>query len=263
MPEMLERNANADLLGCFLSTIPAGLGALLKERRVAAGESWEQSTSQHHMHFVRAGVVSHRVSNSDGMSVSVHLSGAGDLVELAETMSPLPISARAVALFPSQIVQVPSRLLREALCDNAAFREACMRCLTLRYVRTSQLAICNAVHDLQSRVARHLYILTRHSEILFPLTQESLAAELGVQRTSICLVMNDLRARGVLEFSRGHLTILCRGRLAGFACECTEILDQAICGQHGEVQAYESFSVSHVPSLQPIPTPPGNCVRGA
>lgn len=224
MVETPVYEASTPLLSTFLGTAAGKARDSLKEQRLAAGDTWEQNPTQQYVHFVCAGVISHRVSSADGTSVSVHLSGAGDLVELPEMVASLSAPARAVALFPTHVLRVPSRLLQQALHENANFRAACMRSLSLRYFRSSQVAICSAVHDIQSRVARHLYTLTRHSEVLPVLTQETLALELAAQRTSVCLAMNELRAKGVLEFSRGKITILCRGKLAAFACECKDIV---------------------------------------
>jgi Mn-dependent DtxR family transcriptional regulator len=53
-----------------------------------------------------------------------------------------------------------------------------------------------------------------------PLTQEDLAAMLGVRRTSVSEVATRLQDDGVISYKRGHIRIEKRQRLMELACEC-------------------------------------------
>ncbi len=52
------------------------------------------------------------------------------------------------------------------------------------------------------------------------LTQESLAEMLGVRRTTVTLLAQELQKEGFVRYSRGRITILERVALEAHACEC-------------------------------------------
>jgi len=55
-----------------------------------------------------------------------------------------------------------------------------------------------------------------------PLTQDTVAAMLGVQRTTVTAVAGDLQNRGLIRYRRGVVDILDRPGLEAMACECYE-----------------------------------------
>ena len=52
------------------------------------------------------------------------------------------------------------------------------------------------------------------------LTQEFLGVMLGVRRTTVTLLAQELQKRGIVRYSRGRITILDRAKLEDCACEC-------------------------------------------
>ncbi len=61
-----------------------------------------------------------------------------------------------------------------------------------------------------------------------PMTQEFLALMLGTRRTTVTLVAGQLQRAGLIEYTRGKVTILDRGRLEASACDCYRITKQAL-----------------------------------
>jgi Mn-dependent DtxR family transcriptional regulator len=53
-----------------------------------------------------------------------------------------------------------------------------------------------------------------------PLTQEFLAEMLGVWRTTVTLLAQELQKRGIIKYRRGKIAILDRAALDTAACEC-------------------------------------------
>lgn len=58
------------------------------------------------------------------------------------------------------------------------------------------------------------------------LTQEFLAGMLGVHRPTISLVAGSFQQVGVLQYNRGHMTILQRAALEEISCECYSIVQK-------------------------------------
>lgn len=94
---------------------------------------------------------------------------------------------------------------------------------------TRQYVACNALHSLQSWLARLLVDIqdkARCGETL-PMTQDALAQMLGVQRTSVALAVASLQKAGVIRRGRGALEIADRAGLEREACSCRDTLSFA------------------------------------
>jgi CRP-like cAMP-binding protein len=96
-----------------------------------------------------------------------------------------------------------------------------------------QSTACNAVHDVENRLARWLLLAhDRMGKEEFPLTQEFVAMMLGASRPTVTLVAGTLQKAGLIRYHRGQLTIVDRERLEAASCECyratTEMLDKVI-----------------------------------
>lgn len=88
-------------------------------------------------------------------------------------------------------------------------------------VRTLQSVACNAIHSVDARCCR--FILTIHYRIdrdILALTHEFLAERLGVQRSTVSVVMGKLQAKGLIEQARGGITVTDPKGLEAEACEC-------------------------------------------
>jgi hypothetical protein len=80
---------------------------------------------------------------------------------------------------------------------------------------------CNAVHAVELRCAR--WLLQTHDRVdsdVLPLTHEFLAIMLGVRRPSVSLAAASLRKAGLIEYTRGKITVLDRAGLEAASCEC-------------------------------------------
>lgn len=117
----------------------------------------------------------------------------------------------------------------EALQDEfkrgGAFQAAILRYLHALMTQISQSAICNVRHPLPGRLAR--WLLMYHDRLgkdEFELTQEFIAAMLGVRRSGISETASVLQKRKLISYRRGHVRILDRKGLEDFACECYPVV---------------------------------------
>jgi DNA-binding transcriptional MocR family regulator len=87
------------------------------------------------------------------------------------------------------------------------------------------VAACNALHPVEARMARWLlHIHDRIDGDVLPLTQEALSQLLGVRRTTVTLVVRNLRASGAVRSDRRGLVEIDRPRLEEATCECYELM---------------------------------------
>jgi CRP-like cAMP-binding protein len=118
-----------------------------------------------------------------------------------------------------------------SVLDAADFRAAAHRSVTFRAVvarqeqallaTTRQSAAYNASHSVEARLSRWLL---RARDLCggeaLPLTQETLAQMIGVQRNAISIVAHALQQAGMIRCSRGYIDITNEGGLKETACEC-------------------------------------------
>ena len=101
------------------------------------------------------------------------------------------------------------------------------------------MSACNALHSLDARLARWLLqILDRVDGKVLLVTQEALSQTLGVRRTSVTLVAQNLQREGFIRYRRGRIEIKSRSQLEAAACECYRITrDRTDLGVRRERQA--------------------------
>ena len=89
----------------------------------------------------------------------------------------------------------------------------------------SQSAACNRLHVIEQRCARWLLMSQdRVGRDSFDLTQEFLAAMLGVRRPGVTVAMGDLQKAGLISHSRGSVTVVNRAGLEKASCECYQTI---------------------------------------
>jgi len=182
-----------------------------------AGEPIEQ------IYFPVSGLISQVVSTSEGEVVETAMVGREGAVGLQSAFGQRLSFTRAMVLVGGTFYAIPAEQLRLALSEEA-------KALVYRYVETElaealQLAVCNAVHAGPARLARWL-LQSAHrtgSELLL-LTQEQISEMLGVRRTTITLLSQELQKRGAIKYSRGKITITDRQALQAAACECYGVI---------------------------------------
>jgi CRP-like cAMP-binding protein len=169
-----------------------------------------------------------------GMISLLVATGDGDLVETSsigcEGAAGLQCGLGRRISFTRAAVQIAGRFstISAARFEQAASYSQALRDLVFGYTETlwaeaQQTAACNAVHDGLSRLCRWLLqSADRVDSDQLLLTQEFLADKLGVRRTTVTLLAQELQKQGILKYSRGKITILDRSELEARACECYE-----------------------------------------
>jgi CRP-like cAMP-binding protein len=181
-----------------------------------------------HIYFPLTAVTSVLSEMTDGTTVEVATVGR-------EGMVGLPIFLGDETTFLRTIAQIPGTALSMGRIDFLNLVEdktSGLRRILLRYTQAlfSQLAqqsACNRSHNMEERCARWI-LMTQdrvgHDE--FPLTQEFLAFMLGARRASVTLAAGILARAGLIQYTRGKIQVLDRGRLEEATCECYGIIQR-------------------------------------
>lgn len=173
------------------------------------------------VYFPHTGMISQLITTGDGDMVETSSIGREGAVGLQCGLGPRLSFTRTMVQIPGRFSAISAAHFENAVSHSAALRDLIIRYTETMWAEAQQNAACNAVHDGASRLCRWLLQCADRigSEQLL-LTQEFLAEMLGVRRTTVTLLAQELQKRGVVRYSRGRITILDRPALEACACEC-------------------------------------------
>jgi CRP-like cAMP-binding protein len=157
----------------------------------------------------------------DGGTVEVGIFGREGVLGLLSAL----VTREAFGRYVVQMGGTASRILFERM-DEVRNARPNLRQLIMRYgeallAHTFQNVSCNAVHSVEARCCR--WILSMHDRAdqdTLPLTHEFLSEMLGVQRSTVSVVTRTLHTAGLIQQSRGGITVIDRLGLEETACEC-------------------------------------------
>ena len=113
---------------------------------------------------------------------------------------------------------------RRELAQSPALRQGVNRYLYVLLSQMSTSAACLRFHMIGPRLARWLLMSQDRANCnSFHLTHEFLAFMLGVRRVGVTTAAGLFQRGGLIEYSRGELTIISRRGLEAAACSCYKI----------------------------------------
>jgi CRP-like cAMP-binding protein len=134
-------------------------------------------------------------------------------------------NSRSLVQIAGAATKVPLSTVRAFLDERPHARRLLMAYARALFALVLQSVACNATHSVEQRCARWLLMThDRAATDTFELTQEFLAAMLGVRRASVNVVGSAFQEAGLIRYSRGKITILDRAGLEAASCECYGII---------------------------------------
>ena len=89
----------------------------------------------------------------------------------------------------------------------------------------TQTAVCNRHHSVDQQLCRWLLLsLDRLPANRLVMTQELIANMLGVRREGVTEAASSLQRAGLIQYRRGHITVVDREGLEQRTCECYEVV---------------------------------------
>jgi len=218
------------LLNFLLSSLhPDDLTALspgLMEVVLAAGEVlFEPGQQPDAIYFPGGACISIVTILADGRSVESTTVGRESAAGLMEAVTHRPATARAFAQIGGGAIRAPAALYRARMLQSPTLAQLTLLHVRANSVQAEQGVACNAAHDVPARLSRWLLMTQdRVGAKTFPLTQDYMAVMTGVQRSTGSLAASGLKKRGVIDYSRGLVSIMDRAALQRQACECYGII---------------------------------------
>jgi len=174
-----------------------------------------------HVYFPHSGAISLMIHMANGKTVATAAIGREGGVGLLSVLGPSPSAITAVVHAPGTASRIPASRFHTAFARSAAIRQIVQTHVRALLIQLQHGAACNALHPVEARLARWLlHFRDRINHDVLPLTQEELSEILGVRRTTVTLLMRNLRATGAIRSDRRGQIEIDPSRLAAAACEC-------------------------------------------
>jgi CRP-like cAMP-binding protein len=214
----------------LLTTFSRGVRALLEpfgeEIELSAGETVLERGEIVRFSLFPVGptMISMTVELSGGRSAEVASIGREGAVGGIVSCGQAPAFSRARVLVPGPAFRVPLEALEEAKSRSPFIANLFCRFSDYLLAEVMQSVVCNAFHSIPERAARWLLHAQDRAGDRIELTQEAFADLLGVQRTTINAVVQQLASEALIATGRGNVRVTDRAGLKHRSCECYDRL---------------------------------------
>ncbi len=178
-----------------------------------------------HVYFPYAGTISVTVQMQDGDQTEVGVVGREGMLGLPLVLGTDTAPLRAFTQVSGGAVRMRAADFREEVGRRAGLYELLLRYAQAFFVQTSQTAACNRLHPMERRLPKWLLTTRDLAESdRLDLTHEFVGIMLGVRRAGVTEALGLLRSEGLVDHSRGHITILDAEGLGRASCECYKVV---------------------------------------
>jgi CRP-like cAMP-binding protein len=133
--------------------------------------------------------------------------------------------SRAVVQSAGHAFRLPGQVLKEEFTRGGAMQHLLLRYTQALLTQMAQTAVCNRHHSLDQQLCRWLLLsLDRLPANELVMTQELIANMLGVRREGVTEAAGHLQQAGLIQYSRGRITVLDRPGLEARTCECYAVV---------------------------------------
>ena len=210
----------------LLAALPEGelqrLLGLLHVKSLDLGESvYEAGEALQQVYFPADCVVSLLNVLEDGATAEIAVVGFEGVVGIALFMGGATTPSRAIAQSGGKCLVLGANHIRAEFSRGGPLQALLLRFTQALITQMSQTAICNRHHSVDQQLCRWLLLsLDRLRSNELRMTQQLIADMLGVHRVGVTAAAGKLDAAKIIEYARGRIRVLDRGRLEHSACEC-------------------------------------------
>ncbi len=170
-----------------------------------------------------ASLASFEVLLRDGAAIETAMIGREGAAGGIVSHGYLPAYARATVRHPGKFLKVEVAELEKFKARFPAMRQLFASYSDCLIAQLLQCVACNAAHSAEQRAAKWLLAaLDRTGADDVPMTQEQLASIIGVGRSYLSRLLQQLKAEGILETRRGGVRVLDAARLRQLSCDCND-----------------------------------------
>ena len=198
-----------------LEWVPMPLGKVL----------YESGNPLHHVYFPTTSIVSLLYVMEDGASAEIAVVGNDGIIGVALFMGGETMPNRALVQSAGHAYRLDGAILKREFKRIGALHYRLLRYTQALLTQMSQTAVCNRHHSVDQQLCRWLLLsLDRLNSNTLTMTQELIANMLGVRREGVTEAAGKLQKAGLIDYSRGRITVLDRPGLEARVCECYQVV---------------------------------------
>ncbi len=202
-------------LSRYLELVPMPLGHVLSESGIP----------MRHVYFPTTAIVSRLYVLADGASDEIAVVGNEGVIGVSLFMGGATSPRRTVVESAGHAYRLQGQVLMDEFYRGKTMMHVLLRYIQAVLTQMAQTAVCNRHHSLDQQLCRWLLLrLDRMSSNELTITQDLIAILLGVRREGITEAAGNLQRAGLIEYKRGHITVLNRAGLEARVCECYAVV---------------------------------------
>ena len=193
---------------------------------MALGEVvYESGSRLEYVYFPTTSIVSLLYVMADGASAEIAVVGNEGMVGVVLFMGGETTPSRAIVQSAGSAYRLPGHSMKEEFVRGGAMQHLLLRYTQALLTQMAQTAVCNRHHSVDQQLCRWLLLsLDRLPSNKLTMTQELIANMLGVRREGVTEAAGKLQSAGLIQYSRGRITVVDRPGLEARACECYDVV---------------------------------------
>jgi CRP-like cAMP-binding protein len=225
MVDVLTNASNRSRNGLLAALEPSDLALLhahLRELPLVAGATLqEEEAAVEQIYFPLSGLISLVIVMEAGEVVETATVGRRGAIGAFAGLGHWHAFTRAVVKIPGSAMVISAPHFQAAVSRSERIRDLILRYKEGLLAQVQQTAACNALHQVEARLARWLLqAIDCVDDLQLLLTHDDLAEMLAVRRTTVTVIAGKLQEAGLIRYHRGRIDVLDRVGLEKMACEC-------------------------------------------
>jgi CRP-like cAMP-binding protein len=186
---------------------------------------YESGDTLRHVYFPTDSIVSLLYVMESGASAEISVVGNDGVIGVALFMGGESTTSRAIVQSAGSAYRVLGKRFKEEFNRHGEMLHLMLRYSQALITQMAQTAVCNRHHTIDQQLCRWLLLsLDRLAGSKLAMTQELIANMLGVRREGVTEAAGKLHRLGVIDYSRGLITVLDRDKLERLCCECYAVV---------------------------------------
>ena len=190
---------------------------------------YESGGHQGYVYFPTNSIVSLLYVMENGASAEMAITGNEGVVGIALFMGGETTPSRAVVQSAGHAYRLKAAVLKREFEHGGALQHLLLRFTQALITQMAQTAVCNRHHSVVQQLCRWLLLsMDRLPGNELRMTQELIANMLGVRREGVTEAAGMLQEAGLINYSRGLITVLNRPKLEKQVCECYAVVKREV-----------------------------------
>jgi CRP-like cAMP-binding protein len=186
---------------------------------------YESGVALTSVYFPISAIVSLLYVMENGASAEIAIVGNEGIVGISLFMGGESTPSRAVVQSAGPACRLDAEVMKAEFGRGGPVLHLLLRYTQALITQMAQTAVCNRHHTVDQQLCRWLLLsLDRLEGPELLMTQELIANMLGVRREGVTEGALKLQRAGLIQYSRGHITVLNRAGLEQRTCECYAVV---------------------------------------